>query len=413
VVAASWERKILRGVAPHLIKPKPIYLVLGKTDKRSSLSVLAGVWTYYLLQISQGQFFSPPVFFLRKESIKNRFPELSEDQVKAVFRFWDSETDDARLVIENLQDANARGGHALNYVEVVGFQKSTEGVSVTLRHQQSQEEIHVLTKLLVNASGPFVDEVRGRTSDGKPSQPLLDRVAGAHIDVYPAITPNSFYITAADQRLVFVLRRSEDGVVYSRIGTTERPLSPSESSDHPVATQTEIDYLKAAVKEFLPTATLANSSIVRMDAGIRPLRAQNDLDPFQKSREHDLVMEDRLIHVVGVKLTDYRRVAKEFFSMIPWEKWGIPVSNRDKDLSAITPLRLGSSEKMYAESTVDDMVSKTAPLHWGDVLFRRRGLAPRLEARTNPARLEADFERMRTLLGWDAATAASEKKNLS
>src|SRR5581483_6340473 len=99
-----------------------------------------------------------------------------------------------------------------------------------LRNSDNGDSVAVAARVLINASGAFVDEVAARGTP-RPGRPLVARVAGSHIDVYPAVTNRSFFVTASDGRLVFVLCRSEDGLVFSRIGTTERPLAPSESSD--------------------------------------------------------------------------------------------------------------------------------------------------------------------------------------
>jgi glycerol-3-phosphate dehydrogenase len=114
---ASRERKTLGALAPALVKPKPIYFVIGTADGRNPLSVVFGIWAYWLMQWLQGQRFSAPEIYLRSKSIRQRFPELATEKVKAVFSFWDSETDDARLVIENLQNAHECGCYAMNYAD--------------------------------------------------------------------------------------------------------------------------------------------------------------------------------------------------------------------------------------------------------------------------------------------------------
>lgn len=400
VFEASRERKVLGSLAPNLIKPKPIYLILGENDKRNPLSVMLGVWLYYFIQLLQGQFFPRPRVVFRKSAIKWMAPQLDAEKVKALFSFWDSETDDARLVIENLQSAHEMGSYAMNYVEVVKHTREGELIRVDLKNKENGQTLSLKTKILINATGAFVDEVRGNNSH------LIDRVAGAHIDVYPALTDESYYITAGDGRLVFVLKRIEDGLVYTRIGTTERPLGPEEPSDNVRPTQKEIEYLRTLVREFFPTAQIDGTTVMRTDAGIRPLRAQNEADAFQKSREHEIVEDNGIYHVVGVKLTDFRRVANELLLKIPWKKLNLELTEPRR--SELVPLRTVEKNRLYVEEDIVEMVRRTMIVHWKDYLNRRRGLGPRVLHRIDPSAYRQEFDVMKEIMGWDEERARHE-----
>ncbi len=406
VIQASLERKVLGRLAPGLITPKIIYLVVSKSDKRNIFSVWLGIWLYYLIQIFQGQFFSPPSLRLNPAALKSKFPGLNPDPVKAVFSFWDSETDDARLVIENLQDAHRRDVKILNYVELVSYVNMGEQTRLVLKNLENNEEISIGTKLLVNASGPWVDQVRSRSAQPITERKLVDRVAGGHLDVYPAISPNSFYITAGDGRLVFILKREEDGLIYSRIGTTERPLKSQEKSDHIKPTPDEIHYLKNAVREYFPDAPLDTANILHLDEGIRPLRSQEGTAAFNKSREHEIIIEDRVVHVVGVKLTDFRRAAGDLVRALNWKSFGIPISS----LGIVSvPLRSPDLPGLYAEDNLEKLISRTMILHWQDYLERRRGRWPAFLAHYHPEKLEKDLHEMGRQMGWDSSRVEMER----
>lgn len=399
VIDASMERKRLGRLAPHLVVPKPIHFVLGKADPRSSLSVAAGVFSYYLMQLAQGQFFSPPVVLTQRESIVQQFPEIDASKVKAIFRFWDSETDDARLVIETLQSAHLHGGSALNYVEMLSFENSERGVWLTLRNKESGEELRCHAKHVINATGPYVDEVRHRgTGPSADQRVLVDRVAGSHIDVFPALSEHSFYVSASDNRLVFLLRRNEDGLIYTRIGTTERPLAADESSDNVKPSEKELNYLRSLVREYFPNSQLTDQTEIRRDAGIRPLQAQNESSAFHKSREHAIIKDGSMTHVVGAKLTDFRRVSAEVADAFAPDK---PEDVR---------LRISESDQMYAETTIQQFMQRTMPIHFSDYALRRRGLKPLLEAVQGHD--QKDFQEFAAVMGWDETRRAQELKNL-
>lgn len=397
VFQASNERRVLGQLAPSLIKPKPIYFVISESDGRSLLAVFLGIYLYYAIQLLQGQFFRPPRVIFRKEAMKWIAPELDSTQVRAIYSFWDSETDDARLVVENLQSAHSHGGMALNYVELVRYETHDQLIAVEVRNTQTNEIISLRTKVLINASGAYVDEVRAKNKQAKSSDRYVDRVAGAHLNVFPAVSDESYYVTAGDGRLVFVLHREEDGLVYSRIGTTERPLQESELNDHPDATEKEILYLKELVQLFFPKATLDATTLINADAGIRPLMSQSSMSSFQKSREHRIVHEGPVVHVVGVKLTDFRKVSREVVDGISWAKLGIPISNNTHPVD-LQLLREDASPWMYAENSLEEIVRRTMVVKPDDYLYRRRGFRNRVLQKLDPKKLEGEMGKLKKLL---------------
>ena len=406
VVEASRERKTLKRLAPHLIRTKRIHLVLAQGDVRNPLSVMAGTWLYFLIQLLQGQAFERPRAFMNRDSIRRAVPELDAAKVRAVFTFSDSETDDARLVIENLQDANDLGAAAVNYVELVSFDIRDGLVYATLRDQQTGASAKVTARVLINASGAFVDDVSRRGGEA-PLETFVDRVAGSHIDVHPPVTQNSYYVTAADGRLVFVLCRDEDGLRFTRIGTTERPLAPGESSDAPKPTPAELRYLISLTNEFFPATPVREGDIIGSDAGIRPLRARPETgSAFQKSREHEIVEEGPVYHVIGVKLTDYRRVASEVMNGVRWDEHGVQLSSNPVR-RPLRPQDLGN--RMYAEATAEQVVSHTMALHWDDLALRRLGGRPRAWRQGDPAVLERYFDEMSRLMNWSPDQATAER----
>jgi len=410
VVEASSERKALRRLAPHLIRTKRIHLVLAAGDTRNPLSVMAGTWLYFFIQLLQGQAYERPRAYLNQEAIRRAVPEIDASKVRAVFTFADAETDDARLVIENLQDANDLGAAAMNYVELVSFEVRDDGVHALLRNRETEATARVHSRVLTNAAGASVDDVAARGGEA-PSEVFVDRVAGSHIDVHPPLTENSYYVTASDGRLVFVLCRDEDGLRFTRIGTTERPLAPGESSDAPRPTQRELQYLVGLTNEFFPKSPVKAGDIIGTDAGIRPLRARSGTQSaFQKSREHEIVEEGPVYHIIGVKLTDYRRVAVEVMNGIRWDEHGAPLPSTPPS----RPLRPAErGDRMYAEATAEQIVNQTMVLHWDDLALRRLGGRPRTWRQSDPAALDRFLNEMSRLMGWSPTQAAAERARFS
>lgn len=405
VLDASRERKILTKLAPRLIVSKPIYLVVGTLDNRSVLSVWLGVHLYWLIQLLQGQVFPLPKVLLRQKAIRWAAPELKAEKVKAIFGFWDAETDDARLVLATIQNACKNGVMAMNYVELVRYVRVEGGLKATLRNKETGETATILTKMLINAAGPEIDDVRSLGETPADSSPLVDRVAGSHLNVYPPLTRESYYVTAGDGRLVFVLNRTEEGFSYTRIGTTERTLSAEEKCEGIQPTEMEIGYLKELVGEFFVNS-LRDENVISADAGVRPLRSQHGHQVFQKTREHAVIRDGNVIHVVGVKLTDFRRVATEIIDDLPFREKSIPARNIDRSEDA--PIRDADKGSIY-EGSVEDAVQESMVVHWDDYVFRRRGLSNILRLKSGDPELISDFERMAAMLSWDENRKTSEK----
>jgi glycerol-3-phosphate dehydrogenase len=219
------------------------------------------------------------------------------------------------------------------------------------------------------------------------------------------VSPHSFYITAPDGRLVFILRREEDGLVYSRIGTTERPLRDEDPSDGIKPSAAEIQYLKNVVHHYFPDAPLDTANVLHLDEGIRPLQYQDYVRAFDKSREHSFKEEGRVMHVVGVKLTDFRRAAGELVRQVNWRRLGIKVNSLENVQDPLRP----AGAKIYREETMQQIVSRTMALHWDDFVERRRGRKPAFDRKYKPDCFDRDLLEMGRILGWDSARIEMER----
>ena len=160
--------------------------------------------------------------------------------------------------------------------------------------------------------------------------------------------------------------------------------------------QKYLTYLKKLVAEFFPEYPVLDENIARLDGSIRPLVLQNDEQAFSKSREHQIIQENGLYHVVGVKLTDFRRVAVELASLIPWQDLGVETNKHPH--SDWVVLRKEGGHRMYAEDSPTAFVNQTMVLHWEDYVKRRRGLAPLLQSQMEPEKAKSEFQEIASIL---------------
>ena len=156
---------------------------------------------------------------------------------------------------------------------------------------------------LINAGGPWVDQIRAQANE--KTEDFIVPVAGSHI-VLPKFIDHSVILRAEDKRVFFVIVIGNQ----ARVGTTERT---HKDLDHLEVLDEEVEYLLCALERYFPSIPFHSQQILSKDAGIRPLAKPKEGEtPHTISREHEIrIGPTGVLHVLGVKLTDHRRAAKE------------------------------------------------------------------------------------------------------
>jgi glycerol-3-phosphate dehydrogenase len=165
-----------------------------------------------------------------------------------------------------------------------------------------------LARKLINASGPWVDRVR--ECGHERTQDFILPVAGSHITMDPFLE-ESVILQAQDNRIFFVIRYQDT----ARVGTTEWL---HEDPDRVQPRDQDLQYLLDSLSYYFPEMNFDRSKIRSADCGIRPLaKPQKSLSPTEISREHEVrTGPSGVLHILGVKLTDYRRAAEEIVDRI-------------------------------------------------------------------------------------------------
>jgi glycerol-3-phosphate dehydrogenase len=242
-------------------------------------------------------------------------PFLSEVGLRGGFRFFDAQTDDARLVLRILREAVQEGGAAINYTKAINILQTGAnkvcGVTVMdmappINSQNiapSQRTHELQAKVVINATGAWGDILRSKIA--KPAR--LRKLRGSHLiipfDRIPLRRAMSWF-HPADQRPIFAL--PWEGVTI--VGTTDvehtAPLT-----EEPVISSAETIYLLSALKDIFPALELSIRDIQSTYAGVRPVINTGKVDPSKESREHVLWNENGLLTVAGGKLTTFRIMA--------------------------------------------------------------------------------------------------------
>ncbi len=161
------ERERLLHEAPDLVTPLmfilPIYDNYQAT--RGQISFSLGLYDFFGRKRAHGE--------LNEDELNQKAHLLKKNNLDFSFFYYDAAVDDSRLVIRNIQEGIEFGGTALNYVKVSDLLLSREGMVVgvvlhnCINDNQSKE---VLAKVVVNATGPWSDELRDRVSIKKSSE---------------------------------------------------------------------------------------------------------------------------------------------------------------------------------------------------------------------------------------------------
>ncbi|MGL6044107.1 MAG: glycerol-3-phosphate dehydrogenase [Sandaracinobacteroides sp.] len=288
------EREVILRSAPHISWPLAFLLPL-EPHLRPALMIRAGLFLYDNLARRREVPGSARIE-LRKDAAGPAFvPSL-----KKAFRYWDGWVDDARLVVLNARDAQARGARIVTRDPVTSARRTETGWAVETRSGEV-----FATRQLLNCAGPWAEQV-ARELMGLNDAPRLSLVQGGHIVTRKVNrTADAWMLQQPDGRIIFVIPWEGD---YSLIGTTELPV------DDPAAralTEGEESYLLEAVNRSL-AKPLTRADIVHRYAGVRPLVLEDGKGARETTRDWKLVPHkaSAAMTVVGGKITTYRLLAE-------------------------------------------------------------------------------------------------------
>ncbi len=305
------ERHRLLSTAPHLCRPIE-FVFPGYRGERPGLRTLgAGIALYNALAL-----WRPPAAsrHLDAHALYALAPHLRSAGLEGAAVYVDCQTDDARLVLENVLDAEASGAACANHLPVAEIARDRRGRArgALVVDDETGARFEIRARLVVSATGPFTDGFLGGARRLRPT-------LGVHLVFDAARVPHGgralVLRTPQDNRLYFVLPAGE----RTFVGTTDTDFAPPEDPTRPPRVGDEIraggadvTYLLEAARHAFPPLGLGPDDIVSTFAGLRPLLAGNANTPSETSREHEIVRTpDGLVVVAGGKLTTLRRMAEE------------------------------------------------------------------------------------------------------
>ena len=303
------EREVLLKSAPHIIWPMRFILPHHKSMRPAWLLRL-GLFLYDHIGKRALLPGTKTVHLKTAEVGKPLKPIFSKG-----FEYSDCWVDDARLVLLNAMDAAERGAVIKTRTQCISAKRNGEYWEIITRNTNTGKQEQLKAKLIVNAAGPWVDDVIGEILNREePKNVRL--VQGSHIVVPKLHDHDRAYIFQnADNRIIFALPYQQD---YTLIGTTDRDY---EGGPRDVKiTPEEVTYLCDAASEYFKTP-INEDSIVWTYAGVRSLYDDGASEAQEATRDYILRedgegKEPRVINIFGGKITTYRQLAHSMMKKI-------------------------------------------------------------------------------------------------
>ncbi|MDX1619834.1 MAG: glycerol-3-phosphate dehydrogenase/oxidase [Nitriliruptorales bacterium] len=355
------ERDRLRRLAPHLVRPLPFALPTPTASRRWELK--AGMLIYDALAFGRN---------VRRHqrldltALLHDAPGLARWTEGGGYRYFDCQTDDARLNLTVALAARRHGALVANHVEVRELLASRgRVVGALVEDRLSGQELTLRARWVVSATGIWADHIR-QLAPAAPA-PQLAPSRGAHLTfprhLLPVNGAVSFPSTFGDGRLNFAVPWGQQ--VY--VGTTDRPHT--DGLTHPGVHTSDAEYLvQSASAAFGVDISVAEA--VGGWAGLRPLMTgAGGLHPKDLSRRHALVHDPGgLLTITGGKLTTYRQMAEDVVDVIAAED-----GNRSRCLTSRLALGVVGDPQQGLERTRELTRSWNYPDSVARSLFQRHG----------------------------------------
>ena len=297
------EREVLWRIAPHVVRPMR-FVLPHRAGLRPAWMLRIGLFLYDHLG---GRKLLPGTRTLDLSNEDAGVP-LKPGLFGTGFEYSDCWVDDARLVVLNARDAANRGAVVRTRTRAVAAERLGGAWRLTVQDHASGHRETIKARALVNAAGPWVEEVL--RTELKMPVPRLRLVEGAHIVVPKLFDHDRAYLLQnPDGRVVFAIPYEGR---FTLIGTTDRDYQGSLRD--PKASAEEVAYL-------CETASAAFAKPVHPDdvvwtySGVRPLIGDSTADAKAVSRDYRLDLDAGagqapLLSIIGGKITTYRKLAE-------------------------------------------------------------------------------------------------------
>src|SRR4051812_17438166 len=194
---ALLERALMVELAPHLVYPTP-FLVAALGEERRDRKLGLGLNMYDVMATTRAgrsrrerraareeaddSYWSPDRHrTIDRDEVLDLVPALAPRDPKDAYLFYDCQTDDVRLVLTILGEAERFGAVMLNGADVVEVLSDNGRASgVAFVEAESGERVGVRADHVVNATGVWADEIRPEVVE-EEDVPRIAPSRGTHI----------------------------------------------------------------------------------------------------------------------------------------------------------------------------------------------------------------------------------------
>lgn len=303
------EREILWQMAPHIIWPLRFILPHHK-GLRPAWLLRLGLFLYDHLG---GRKLLPAT---RSLNLRNDVAGKSlKPEFKKAFEYSDCWVEDSRMVILNLYDAQKKGADIRPRTSANKAQYNNGKWEIELENKITGERENIQASVIINATGPWVDEVM-KNVFGKNDSKNVRLVRGSHIVIKNKYQHDRAYIFQnSDDRIIFAIPYENE---YTLIGTTD--AEQDNISEKPKISQDEIEYLCNMASEYFKEP-VNQQDVVWTYSGVRPLYDDGASKAQKATRDYVIRKEEALgdgslFNIFGGKITTFRRLAESVLEEI-------------------------------------------------------------------------------------------------
>lgn len=304
VMEALRERGLLRQNAPHLVSE--VAFVVPNYDWWEAPFYGVGLKVYNLLAGKYG--FGDSQILSREETLE-RLPTIKTEGLRGGVIYFDGQFDDARLLIHMAMTAAEQGAVLVNYCAAESLHSGSDGFldGATVRDAERGDSFRVDARVVINATGAFVDNVR--RMQAADVAPMIAPSQGIHLVFDSSFLPGDSAIMVphtSDGRVMFAIPWHG----HTLVGTTDTAIA--EATLEPCAFEEEIEFILTTAAQYLKKAP-SRADILSIFAGIRPLvKAGGAASTSALSRDHTIhIDQSGLLTITGGKWTTYRHMAED------------------------------------------------------------------------------------------------------